>query len=143
MPSLSEAPSGGAKRFLVTFLGVCKKVTRCKSGTISRRYRSNGYVLDQPKTQAQIKGLELARPFIWASISSTLWPHPLGHPEHEQQQLMIRLGRDTDFGDPRHRALLPDTLHRTENLCPGLLPGSQGQGRYAQRPQQKQTSCNF
>jgi hypothetical protein len=30
---------------LVTFLGVCKKVTRCKSGTLSRRYRSNGYVL--------------------------------------------------------------------------------------------------
>ena len=43
MPSLSEAPSGGAKRFLVTFLGVCKKVTRCKSGTISRRYLNNGY----------------------------------------------------------------------------------------------------
>ncbi|MFT0477286.1 hypothetical protein ACMSI6_25755, partial [Pseudomonas antarctica] len=45
MPSLSEAPSGGAKRFLVTFLGVCKKVTRCKSETLSRRYGSNGYVL--------------------------------------------------------------------------------------------------
>ncbi len=50
MPSLGEAPSGGAKRFLVTFLGVCKKVTRCKSGTISRRYCSNGYVL---KTHTQ------------------------------------------------------------------------------------------
>ena len=24
---------------------------------------------------------------------------------------MIRLGRNTDLGDPRHRALLPDTLH--------------------------------
>ncbi len=48
MPSLGEAPSGGAKRFLVTFLGVCKKVTRCKSGTLSRRYRSNGYVHPTP-----------------------------------------------------------------------------------------------
>jgi hypothetical protein len=57
MPSLSEAPSGGAKRFLVTFLGVCKKVTRCKSGTHSRRYRSNGYVLNQPTN----KSLELCQ----------------------------------------------------------------------------------
>ncbi len=50
MPSLSEAPSGGAKRFLVTFLGVCKKVTRCKSETISSRYLNNGYVLNKPTT---------------------------------------------------------------------------------------------
>jgi len=55
MPSLGEAPSGGAKRFLVTFLGVCKKVTRCKSGTLSSRYRSNGYVLDQPTQKPKPK----------------------------------------------------------------------------------------
>ncbi|TWR63482.1 hypothetical protein FIV39_22330 [Pseudomonas grimontii] len=30
--------------FLVTF-GALPKVTRCKSGTLSSRYRSNGYVL--------------------------------------------------------------------------------------------------
>ena len=48
MPSLGEASSGGAKRFLVTFLGVCKKVTRRKGGTLSSRYRSNGYVLNLP-----------------------------------------------------------------------------------------------
>ena len=47
MPSLSEAPSGGAKTFWL-LLGRLPKVTRCKSGTLSSRYRSNGYVLDQP-----------------------------------------------------------------------------------------------
>ena len=31
------------KAFFGYFLGVCKKVTRCKSGTISRRYLNNGY----------------------------------------------------------------------------------------------------
>jgi hypothetical protein len=35
---------------LVTFLGVCKKVTRCKSETISSRYLNNGYVLNKPTT---------------------------------------------------------------------------------------------
>ncbi len=43
MPSLGEAPSGGAKTFWL-LLGRLPKVTRCKSGTISSRYRSNGYV---------------------------------------------------------------------------------------------------
>ncbi len=43
MPSLSEAPSGGAKTFWL-LLGRLPKVTRCKSGTLSGRYRSNGYV---------------------------------------------------------------------------------------------------
>ncbi|WP_158309788.1 hypothetical protein [Pseudomonas ogarae] len=45
MPSLSEAPSGGAEAFclLLRF----SKVSRCKSGTASRRYRNNGYVLNQ------------------------------------------------------------------------------------------------
>ncbi|PLR64895.1 hypothetical protein QCBJ_02190 [Pseudomonas sp. QC2] len=33
--------------FLVTF-GALPKVTRCKSGTISRRYLNNGYVLNTP-----------------------------------------------------------------------------------------------
>ncbi|SDK73163.1 hypothetical protein SAMN04490190_1313 [Pseudomonas libanensis] len=41
-PSLGEVPSGGARAFwlLLRF----SKVTRCKSGTNSGRYRSNGYV---------------------------------------------------------------------------------------------------
>jgi hypothetical protein len=47
MPSLSEAPNGGAKPF-GSFLAF-EKGTRCKSETISSRYRSNGYVLIQKK----------------------------------------------------------------------------------------------
>ena len=48
-PSLSEVPSGGARALLVTFgwagiPGSFPKVTRCQSGTLSGRYRSNGYV---------------------------------------------------------------------------------------------------
>ena len=44
MPSLGEAPSGGAKTFWL-LLGRLPKVTRCKSGTLSSRYLNNGYVL--------------------------------------------------------------------------------------------------
>ncbi len=49
MPSLGEAPSGGARALLVTFgwagtPGSFPKVTRRKGGTNSRRDRSNGYV---------------------------------------------------------------------------------------------------
>ena len=42
MPSLGEAPSGGARAFclLLRF----SKVSRCKSGTHTRDARSNGYV---------------------------------------------------------------------------------------------------
>jgi hypothetical protein len=40
MPSLGEAPNGGAKAF--GYLGLFQ-VTRCKSETASSRYRSNGY----------------------------------------------------------------------------------------------------
>jgi len=43
MPSLGEGPSGGAQTFWL-LLGRLPKVTRCKSGTLSSRYRSNGYV---------------------------------------------------------------------------------------------------
>src|SRR5471030_1266291 len=50
MPSPSEAPSGGAKTFWL-LLGRLPKVTRCKSGTTSRRDRSNGYVLNPPTTK--------------------------------------------------------------------------------------------
>ncbi len=47
MPAFGHAePKRGTKwwgkAFLVTF-GALPKVTRCKSGTLSRRYRSNGY----------------------------------------------------------------------------------------------------
>jgi len=42
MPSLGEAPSGGAGALWL--LWGFSKVTRCKSETISGRNRSNGYV---------------------------------------------------------------------------------------------------
>ena len=45
MPSDSEGPSGGARALWL--LSRSSKVTRCKSGTISGRYRSNGYVHHQ------------------------------------------------------------------------------------------------
>src|SRR5450830_1279996 len=45
MPSLSEAPSGGARALWL--LWGFSKVTRCKSGTISRRYQKNGYALNR------------------------------------------------------------------------------------------------
>src|SRR5476649_2945908 len=41
-PSPSEGPSGGAKTFWL-LLGRLPKVTRCNSGTLSGRDRSNGY----------------------------------------------------------------------------------------------------
>jgi hypothetical protein len=42
MPSLGEAPNGGAEALWL--LSRFSKVTRCKSETASRRYRRNGYV---------------------------------------------------------------------------------------------------
>ena len=54
MPSHSEAPSGGAKTFWL-LLGRLPKVTRCKSGTISGRYRSNGYVLNTPSYNRDLR----------------------------------------------------------------------------------------
>jgi hypothetical protein len=44
-PSLSEGPYVRGETF--GYFGAFAKVTRCKSGTLSGRYRSNGYVLDQ------------------------------------------------------------------------------------------------
>ncbi len=41
-PSLGEVPSGGARAFCLLLR--CSKVSRCKSGTYSRRDRGNGYV---------------------------------------------------------------------------------------------------
>jgi hypothetical protein len=54
MPSLSEAPSGGAKPF-GSFLAF-EKGTRRKGETIGGRYRTNGYVLRQQSA----KGVDAA-----------------------------------------------------------------------------------
>jgi hypothetical protein len=48
-PSLSEGPEERGETFWL-LLGRLPKVTRCKSGTISRRYRRNGYVHRPPCT---------------------------------------------------------------------------------------------
>ena len=48
-PSLSEVPSGGARAFCLLLAGpafrLFSKVSRRQGGTLSGRYRSNGYVL--------------------------------------------------------------------------------------------------
>lgn len=46
MPSLGEAPSGGAESLWLLWVGRhsgLSKVSRCKSGTASGHTRSNGY----------------------------------------------------------------------------------------------------
>ena len=70
-PSPSEVPSGGARAFLVTFgwagiPGSFPKVTRCKSGTLSGRDRSNGYVPNPTPEE----------PHITDSERCTHWPLP-------------------------------------------------------------------
>ncbi|PAM84802.1 hypothetical protein CES87_05050 [Pseudomonas sp. ERMR1:02] len=52
MPSLSEAPSGGARA--LGYLGLFQ-VTRCKSGTHSGRCRRNGYVLGQQHLRSAVR----------------------------------------------------------------------------------------
>jgi hypothetical protein len=49
-PSLSEGPDARGERFfcLLFLRRLLKKVSRRKGETISRRYRSNGYALNQP-----------------------------------------------------------------------------------------------
>ncbi|SEE78708.1 hypothetical protein SAMN04490188_5724 [Pseudomonas kilonensis] len=50
MPSLGEAPSGGAERFWL-LLALFPKVTRRQGGTLSGRYYKNGYALDPPQSE--------------------------------------------------------------------------------------------
>ena len=68
-PSLSEAPSGGAKTFWL-LLGRLPKVTRCKSGTLSGRYRRNGYVRGklQDPGRLSVRFREQARSHIWMVV---------------------------------------------------------------------------
>lgn len=51
MPSLGEAPSGGAGALWL--LWGFSKVTRCKSETVSGHTRSNGYVYHRGKNETQ------------------------------------------------------------------------------------------
>ena len=66
-PSPGEVPSGGARAFclLLRF----SKVSRCKSGTISSRYRRNGYVLGTIQHPGRPRGRHRgqAPSHIWTS----------------------------------------------------------------------------
>ncbi len=59
-PSLGEVPSGGARALWL--LWGFSKVTRRKGGTLSRRYRSNGYVLVPFQHPGRPKGRQPGRP---------------------------------------------------------------------------------
>ncbi|CAI8900101.1 hypothetical protein EMIT0P258_30522 [Pseudomonas sp. IT-P258] len=58
-PSLSEGPYVRGERFLLTFLGACKKVSRRKGETASRRYRRNGYVLNPNHQHGRLRGRQV------------------------------------------------------------------------------------
>ena len=53
MPSLGEAPSGGARAFWL----LCRfcKVTRRQGGTLSGRYLNNGYALDPSRQSYRLR----------------------------------------------------------------------------------------
>ncbi len=63
-PSPGEGPCVRGERFLLTFLGACKKVSRRKGETLSRRYRRNGYVPNQPRTRSAPRPPGLKIPLI-------------------------------------------------------------------------------
>ena len=65
-PSLGEVPSGGAQTFWL-LLGRLPKVTRRKGGTLSSRYRSNGYVPGNP-SRPRHSHREQARSHNWIGV---------------------------------------------------------------------------
>ncbi|MGF6141936.1 hypothetical protein QF013_005612 [Pseudomonas laurylsulfatiphila] len=94
-PSLSEGPYVRGETFWL-LLGRLPKVTRCKSGTISRRYQKNGYVHSQKKTgrlsgrlreqahnwtryiwrKTRSQGFKAAMPEVrWTVLSAARWSH--------------------------------------------------------------------
>ncbi|TKJ73073.1 hypothetical protein PspCFBP13509_29025 [Pseudomonas sp. CFBP13509] len=58
---------------MVTF-GALPKVTRCKSGTLSGRYRSNGYVLGQIQRHGRPEGRHGSKPQTSESCVVDLFP---------------------------------------------------------------------
>jgi hypothetical protein len=86
-PSLSEVPSGGARAFclLLRF----SKVSRCKSGTISSRYRRNGYVLGPIQHPGRPRGRHREQA---PSHSQSRPPSTTRH-KHISQQLTTRQPR--------------------------------------------------
>ncbi|CRM75994.1 hypothetical protein [Pseudomonas sp. 31 R 17] len=96
-PSLSEVPSGGARAFclLLRF----SKVSRCKSGTISSRYRRNGYVLGPIQHPGRPRGRHRgqAPSHIWARIDTKSWSaqrppsgaSPLPHLGQDRHKILV------------------------------------------------------
>jgi hypothetical protein len=74
MPSLGEAPNGGAKALWL--LSRFSKVTRRKGGTLSGRYRRNGYVHHQETGRLSGRHREQAR------LPQGITPHPPRHESH-------------------------------------------------------------
>ncbi|PWK35718.1 hypothetical protein C7534_11660 [Pseudomonas sp. OV226] len=65
MPSLGEAPNGGAKPF--GSFSAFGKGTRCKSETASSRYRNNGYVHHQKTAPAILSDQHQAQVYVHPS----------------------------------------------------------------------------
>ena len=102
MPSLGEAPSGGAGALWL--LSRFSKVTRRQGGTLSRRYRENGYVLSQ-KHPGRLTG------------------------RHREQarshRICVRSDRRDDFSDEVLRLLLGSGISSLFMSLPIQRPGLQ------------------
>ncbi len=61
-----------------------------------------------------------------------LWPRSLRQAEHQQQKIVIRAYGRSSLRHPRQGT--PSlTVYCAQNLCLGLLPSRQGDGRDTQR----------
>ena len=77
-PSLGEVPSGGAKPFWLLFWRL-KKVTRCKSGTASSRYRRNGYAHKPPHQKKRRPPFGKA-PSLKSTAHQAFWQYQSSRP---------------------------------------------------------------
>ncbi|AZF37324.1 Threonine synthase [Pseudomonas sp. R4-39-08] len=109
-PSLGEVPSGGARAFclLLRF----SKVRRRKGGTLSRRYRSNGYVLALIQHPGRLSGRHRGQ------VESS----------HRPSHIWIARHQSDSYRPPgRHGSKLPRHRFRaTPKLCRYLCPDGGG-----------------
>jgi hypothetical protein len=104
MPSLSEAPNGGARAFGYFALF---KVTRRKGGTLSRHYRSNGYVLNPIQSNPKISQVK-SRIFTRQKPAKRWWRIRID--DAEKQMISTEIGRHTD--DPQLQQWLDEEVAR-------------------------------